>query len=734
MIKRLYIVLFFVNISALSASTGGSEVNITHQMTVFVFQLGIIIFAAKFCGMLFEKFKMSGTLGEIVAGIIIGPYMLGSFSLPLLGFPEGLFPAGSGVIPISSELYGISIIASIILLFTSGLETDIKLLLKYIFSGGIVGIGGVIFTFIPGAMVGMFFLDKPFLSPECLFLGIMSTATSVGVTAMILSKNKFMESPEGVTIMSAAVIDDVFGIVFLSIVVAVSAALTMGGPVDWSHIGVVSFKAIGVWLGLTAAGLVLSKKLSSFLKKFRSKYAFAVMSLGMALFLAGLFEKAGLAMIIGAYVMGLSLSNTDISFEIQEAVHPTKEFFVPIFFAVMGMMVDLSTITAGTLLFGFIYALVSLSGKVAGCGIHALFTGFNKKGALRIGLGMMPRGEVVLIIAGIGLSNGFMDQNIYGSAVMMVLLSIILTPALLSYSLKIPGRGTKKPLTKEEQDSYLIDMQNAEQADILLQTIIQYFDKEGYFITKLVLDYDVYQIRKGGTFLKLLKGSKEENANRLNFIARKEDIEFVKELVYEAMVKLEYNSSQILKKVDLKEMKKSSHKLNRAKIKINYDISKILDPSCVIMDMKADNKSDAIGELVDLLAINDKICDRDAIYKEVMTRESVISTGMQNGLAIPHARSEGLESTQIAIGIKRSGIEFESLDGKPSKVIILLVSSTKKDDPHIFVLSAISAYFHDIQSIEEFLSLENEKEIVDFFRLEGNKRSLIKKVVRRFGI
>ena len=704
-------------------------------MTIFIMHLGIIIFAAKISGLLYEKMKLSGTLGEISAGILIGPYVLGGIPLPAFGFPEGLFPHTGGLISVSSELYGFSVVASIILLFVSGLETDLKLLLRYIISGGIVGLGGIVFTFLPGAIAGMLFFGKPLLSPECLFLGIMSTATSVGITAMILSKNRFMDSPEGVTIMSAAIIDDVFGIIFLAVVVGISSVLLEGGAMEWSSIAFVSLKALAIWLGLTAAGILLSKRISSLLKKFRTKCLFAVISLGLAFFVSGVFEKAGLAMIIGAFVTGLSLSNTDISFEIQEAVHPVREFFIPIFFTVMGMLVDISSITAGTMVFGVIYAFVCMAGKAAGCGSHALFTGFNKKGALRVGFGMMPRGEVVLIMAGIGLSHGFMTPEIYSAGVMLVLISVILTPVLLNYSLKIPGRGTRKPVMEEEMGSYPIEMENQEQADILLQTIIQYFDREGYYITKLVLDYDVYHIRKGDVFVKLLKGSKKDNSNKMNFITKKNDLEFVAELVYEAMVKLEYNSGEILKKVNLSEMKKTSHALKKQDVKITFDISKILDPECLVMELVSDTKEGCIRELVDVLAANRKISDPETIFKEVMTREKVISTGMQNGLAIPHARSEGVERTKIAVGIKRSGIDFDSLDGKPAKIIVLLVSSTRKDDPHIFVLSAISAYFCSTGYIEEFLSYQNRADAYEFFKLSGDKtKNFLKRFIKKFSI
>ncbi len=719
---------------ALLCSEGTGSEDITHRMTVFIFQLGIIIFAAKLSGMLFEKMRLPGTLGEIAAGIVLGPYMLGSVPLSTIGFDHGLFPAVQGSVPVTPELYAISIIASIMLLFISGLETDLKMLMRYLFSGGVVGLGGVVFSFFPGALVGMYFLDLPFMSPAVLFLGIMSTATSVGITAMILSKNKYMESPEGVTILSAAIIDDVLGIIVLAVVVGIATVLQSGSRIDWGSIGYISFKALTVWLGLTTAGLLLSNRISSVLKRFGSKYTYAIIAFGLAMFFAGIFEKAGLAMIIGAYVTGLTLSKTDISYEIQEAVHPLKEFLVPIFFTVMGMLVNIRSITLGTLTFAVVYSAVALMGKTFGCGIPALFTGFNKKGALRIGLGMMPRGEVGLIIAGIGLSNGFINDDIYGVAIMMVLSGIIVTPPMLNHALQRSGRGTRKRLVENEMESYLIEMNDSEQADMLINSIVEHFDKEGYFITRQILDYDMYMIRKDDIFFKLLKGSKKENSNRVNIISKSENMDFVKELVYEATVKIEFNSREILKKIDLKEMKITSHGTEQAKVKINFDISTILDPKCVVLELKAKTKEESINELVEVLARNKKITQKETILKEVLTRESVISTGMQNGIAIPHARAEGVESTQIAVGISRHGIEFGSMDGKPAKIIVLLVSSTKKDDPHIKVLSSISAYFKNIGDIEVFLDLRTQSDAVEFFKIYSEDNTWYRRVVKTISI
>jgi Kef-type K+ transport system membrane component KefB len=193
--------------------------SITFIMTNLVLQIGIIIFAVRAGGYLVKKIGIPPVLGELLAGVVIGPYALGGIPLP--GFSEGLFPLFSETLAVSPELYAFSTVASIILLFASGLETDLGLFLKYSVAGGVIGLSGALFSFVLGDLCAVFLLHHGFMHPVSLFFGILSTATSVGITARILSDKKKMDSPEGVTTLAAAVFDDVLGIVLLAIVLGI---------------------------------------------------------------------------------------------------------------------------------------------------------------------------------------------------------------------------------------------------------------------------------------------------------------------------------------------------------------------------------------------------------------------------------------------------------------------------------------------------------------------------------
>lgn len=304
------------------------EADITSRMADLVIQIGVIIFAVRFFGFLAKKVHIAPVLGELLAGVVLGPYALGAISLP--GFPEGLFPLNSASLAVSPELYGFSMVASIILLFASGLETDLALFLRYSVAGGVIGIGGVAFSFVIGDVCGMLLLGCGFMDVRCLFLGIMSTATSVGITARILSDKKKMDSPEGVTILASAVFDDVLGIILLAIVMGIAAAVNSASgavTIDGKQIALIALRAFSIWLVVTALGLIFSKKIANFLKLFKHTFDFSIAALGLGLLLGGFFEKQGLAMIIGAYVTGLSLSGSDIAAIIQERIHGLYELF-----------------------------------------------------------------------------------------------------------------------------------------------------------------------------------------------------------------------------------------------------------------------------------------------------------------------------------------------------------------------------------------------------------------------
>jgi len=662
--------------------------SISATVAVLALQIGIILFAVRFFGRLAKKIGIPQVLGELIAGIVIGPYAFGSMQIP--GFPHGIFSLGEGTLAVSNELYAFASIASIILLFASGLETDIGLFLRYSVAGGIIGIGGVLVSFTLGDLTGVFLLNASFMDPRCLFLGILSTATSVGITARILSEHKKMDSPEGVTILAAAVFDDVLGIIALAVVLGIVTLLTghAEGGLHANAILAIAGKAFGIWLGFTALGLIFSKKLAGFLKLFKLPSDFSILALGVALILAGIFEKQGLAMIIGAYIAGLSLSRTDIAIVIQERIRGIYEFFVPVFFAVMGMMVNVKEIVSPpVLIFGAIYTGVAIVSKVIGCGGPALLMGFNGKGALRIGAGMIPRGEVALIIAGIGLAMGIINDQLFAVVILMTLITTIMAPPMLSASLKLAGSGTRNPVKGDDSVSIVWDFPSEEITDLVINKLLDDLRSEGFYIQVMNIDEGISQARKDDIVLSI-----NVNDNAVTIETSKDDMPFVNQTIYEVVIEL-YESIQKLKESSKPQ---DLQKVHFEKIGRNREeLLSLITPECTTIELKGETKEEIINELLDMLSANGRISDKSIVLNDIWERERAMSTIMDHGIAMPHARTDGTDKLSVAIGVKKEGIDLGADDKGKTWLFILSIAPKKYTSPYLEFLAAIGTHLTD---------------------------------------
>ncbi len=406
-------------------------------------QLGVILLVAKLFGELFERYlKQSAVLGELIGGMLIGPYALGHL-IRLPGMHEPLFVIPhehAGGIPLSPELWGIAQLAAVLLLFGVGLETDFSLFLRFGIPAFVVGMGGVLFPFLFGVVLTvMFGYADNLMHPSALFMGAVMTATSVGITARVLSELGRLGTPEGVTVLAAAVIDDVLGIIVLAIV----TSIVQVGQVDALKLGGIAVKAFGFWLVLTGMLVVLAPTLAKFLRRFKSEGAFIGLALALCFLIASLTESVGkLAMIIGAYALGLAFSRTELREDLEHALRPLLHGLVPIFFVAMGTLVNFSAMLPA-FWFGVAISIAAIIGKVFGCGLPALAVGFNTLGGARIGLGMMPRGEVGLIVAGMGLAYKAINEAEFGVAIMMTFVTTLLAPIFLVPLFRNPQSGVR---------------------------------------------------------------------------------------------------------------------------------------------------------------------------------------------------------------------------------------------------------------------------------------------------
>jgi Kef-type K+ transport system membrane component KefB/mannitol/fructose-specific phosphotransferase system IIA component (Ntr-type) len=683
------------------------------RMMLLVAQLGIILLVARLSSIFFEKLHIPGMSGALLVGILIGPYCLGG--IPFYVFEQGLFPL-HGAFPISPELYGFTVVASIVFLFMVGMETDVRLFLRYSLAGGIVGFSGVVVSFLAGDLatvwLSQFFMSEPlhFFSPIALFLGCIATATSVGIAARILSTKKKMDSPEGVTILAGAVIDNVLSILVLLLILGIISTSKSTGEIDWINLAILAGKTAGIGLFIVLVGLFAARFNIHILKFFKTRSSVALMGLGLALLLAGLLEEAGLAMIIGAYVLGLSLSQTDLSHVIQEKITPLYDFMVPIFFTVMGMLVNIQALFNPSLLaFGLIYTVLVVVAKIGGCGFPALFCNFTLHGALRIGAGMIPRGEIALIIAGIGLATGLIPASFFSVAIMMILLTAILAPSLL-LNLLTKKSGVKKnaKASEEEETTIAIDLPSSHLTDFIFNRLLELFNLESFSVYRVDADENLYQIRKAGTSL----GLKREE-RKIIFICQKAEESFIHTSLFMVMGDIDQVIKGLLVPFDKKMMAKKMQN-EPASQKQSFDLARYLRPEVINLNLKGQTKEQVMEEMIDFICKSNGISDKSAVEEAVWKREISMSTGMQHGMAIPHGKTDVVDHLVCAIGIKKDGVDFDSLDGLLTRIIVLTVSPNSTPAPHVQFMSTISQVLTE-ENLKLLLTLDSRKEVFSLF-------------------
>ncbi len=697
--------------------------SITEQLAQLALQLGVLLFASQLVGKLVSLVKIPSVLGELLTGIILGPYLLGSIGLPF--FPEGLFPmqpAETGI-PVSVPLYSLATLGSIVLLFQSGLETDFRTFFRYSLAGTMVGLGGVVVSFAFGELLGHCIYHCGFMDPRALFLGILSTATSVGITARILSERRAIDSPEGTTILAAAVIDDVLGIICLAVVMGlVSSGDGSAEGISWSKIALIAVKSIGIWIGFTAVGLMSSHFFARFLKRFHSKTTYAVLSLGGALLLAGIMEQCGLAMIIGAYTAGLSLSRSDLAFNIQLRLHSIYGFLVPVFFVVMGMMVDVRVLTDfDTLKFGLLFSVLAVLGKIIGCFIPAFCMNFNRRGALRVGCGMIPRGEVALIIAGIGATttmvlNGenvpIVDPKLFGVAIIMTLITTLAAPPMLMAALNLPGRGVRK--IKPDALSVHLEYPMPSQVviDFLVRELIVAFRQEGFRHSDYTKDYTVVNFRKERTSFVMMVGT-----NTISFECAKADAPTIRSIFNETTYELHQNMEEIRRLSLPTNMEKEAYAFDNV-VPFNDDaglsLEQIIPENCALVDLQSENYKDTIEELVRHLYRCGHVSNYDECLQDVLSRESLASTVMDNGIAMPHAKSATVKQLISVVATFKNG--FGILDGnREIRLVILTLAPKDTDSPYMQYVAHQASKLCKQDSLEEICNKPNGKDLRTYF-------------------
>ncbi len=375
-------------------------------------QIALILIFTKIGGLVSRKFKMPEVLGALIAGVILGPAVLS-----LIEYTEN--------IKLLSEL------GVIMLMFLAGLETNVEELKKAGKTSFVIALSGVIIPLILGtAAAYLFFTDFW----ENLFVGVILTATSVSISVETLTELGKLNTKAGVNILGAAVIDDVLGLILISIVLAVSQTLGSGasGASAAISLTLTFVKIIAFCLISIIMIAVVPKFINKISSDNRHKRDLLPYSIAMALLLAFVSEILGIAAITGAYICGLTLSQFIHKEYIEKNVKAISSGFLSlIFFASVGIAADIKGLDPEVILITLVMFVIAVVGKLFGCGGAARLFNISKRESLQIGVGMISRGEVAIITANIGMQNHIISEEIYIPTLIVVILTTVITPALL---------------------------------------------------------------------------------------------------------------------------------------------------------------------------------------------------------------------------------------------------------------------------------------------------------------
>jgi Kef-type K+ transport system membrane component KefB len=388
-------------------------------------ELSIIVITAKFFGTTVKKIGAPQVVGEIIAGLIIGP---SCFDL----------------VKADQFVSYMAEIGVILLMFSAGIETSLQTLRKSGLKATIIAGAGVIVPFILGTIMALclwgfdgFGTTKFF---RAMFMGAILTATSVSITVATLQELGKLKTDAGTAIMSAAIIDDVMGILVLTFVLGISTG--KGGY------GIVLIKIAGFFAFTIIAGYITYRIFKWYDKRHPHTRRIPIYGIGVAFIYAYLAERVfGIADITGAYVAGVILSSISDADYIEQKVEVNSYMiFAPFFFASIGLKTTINGMNWTLLVFSLSFVLVGLVGKITGCGITARLLGFSKRESLQIGFGMMTRGEVALIVAQKGLDAGMVEPKYFTSVILLIIVSSVLVPICLKklFQEKNPGVSPDK--------------------------------------------------------------------------------------------------------------------------------------------------------------------------------------------------------------------------------------------------------------------------------------------------
>ena len=381
-----------------------------------IISLGILLFAAKLMAELFHRIRLPVVLGELLAGIIVGPFAIGGL----------LLFNGEPLVVLDETVRHIGEISAIVILFVAGLHITPREFLRGGAASFTVGSLGVVVPFFVGYYV---FTAFGLEALQSMLVATALTATSIAISIQVLTELGRMQSKEARLILGAAIVDDILAIAALSVV----TTMVQTGNIapDVIEITLLILYILGIFAALLVGAVFLVPRILHVERLWKSKGSIEGLVTAAFFAAAGIAAFAGLSPIVGAFAIGMAVASTRVIKQIEEYVGKLEIIFAPLFFAIIGAQVDLRGVNVTVLYLTGVIVAVAVATKLVGCGLPAMIFLKNKGKAMKVGIGMVSRGEVGLIVAGVGASAGALSADIYTAVIIMVAVTTIITPVWL---------------------------------------------------------------------------------------------------------------------------------------------------------------------------------------------------------------------------------------------------------------------------------------------------------------
>ena len=675
--------LVFFAASAWAGESGATAHALVIPSARFILQLGVLVLAAKIGGRLFNHWHMPRLLGELGAGLLVGPHLMGGVSLPF--FPDGLMGDAAVLFSAQGPVYGVLTISLVVFFFLVGLDTDLQQLRRSKAGGVAAGIGGFALCF--AVTLGVLQKVSPVLvgtkgwdwtTPQALLTCTVISVTSLGMLGRVLSERQRLESPAGNVALTAALTDNVLGLFLLTVFSGAASAVAAGGAPSPNLLASMTLRALLGFGFIALCGFPIARYVNGLAlreKNYASAFAVSAASLLIA---GGVMGAMGLSVMGGAYVMGVAFSTTDLRHEIHERLDFVSVVLLPACFAAVGMQLDPRLLTEAPVAAGIgLIVAFSLLAQLAGNALPAALADLNPIGCLRVGVVLLPRGEITLAMVAAVLGLVSLPPGVLFGVLALVAVTCACGIFLTERAFAVGGNGTRKNFAMPETVRITFQFPSHQTAMLVVNRAVAIFEDEGFYAHRLNRHQVLYRISRESQVIHL-----QSREGEVVFECSERERPLINTVMLELSSGVEQSLRELQKPLDDVALRKSLQRTTAAAPSAGVLRNRFL-PETLRPRLLATTKQGVISELVGVLFENGLIEDRECAVRAVFEREQSLSTGMEYGVAIPHARTDAVTQLVCAVGLKKEGLEFAALDGRPVRIVVLVLAPESAPTPQL---------------------------------------------------